>query len=691
MTQPSASNALIHETSPYLLQHAHNPVHWYPWCEEALQRARSEDKPILLSIGYSACHWCHVMAHESFEDEATAGVMNELFINIKVDREERPDLDRIYQLAQQLLTRRTGGWPLTMFLHPESHIPFYGGTYFPPEKRYGMPGFREVLRQVATFYLQQQAAITQQNLSMMEAFSRMDAADSPAPDKGLTTDPLQQGIDELQHAFDKENGGFGGAPKFPVPMHLQFLLYQQELDATEVPFLDIVLFSLRKMARGGIYDQIGGGFCRYSVDERWSIPHFEKMLYDNGQLLGLYAEAWKQSGDRFFRQICRQTADWMIREMQSPTGGFYSSLDADSEGEEGRFYLWTPEQVMQLLTAEEYAVFSRHSGLDLPPNFEGAWHLFNHRDEAEIAALLHMEEHDVGRLLQRARDRLYATRKDRVWPGRDEKILTAWNALAIKGLVLAGIVCDEPEYIDAAGRALAFIRTRLWQNGRLLATCKDDRAHLNAYLDDYAFLLDALLRLLEAEWTHDRLEFSCQLADCLLEYFMDKENGGFYFTTHDHEKLLHRRKEFLDDAIPSGNGIAAVALARLGHLLGRQDYIDAAQRCLQTAWHGIEQMPSAHNSLLIALQDHYCPPVQIILRGKPGPLGDWQRRCRVHAGLRTRIFTIPDAITDLPGTLTEQRSLADATAYICEGNRCHEPIVSTVALVGYLKRQVRLS
>ncbi len=682
MPRREAPNALIYETSPYLLQHAHNPVRWHPWGAPALQLARTADKPILLSIGYSACHWCHVMAHESFEDPATATLMNELFINIKVDREERPDLDRIYQLAHQMLTRRPGGWPLTLFLHPENHAPFFAGTYFPPEDRYGMPGFGEVLRRVAAWYREQPAAVREHNQSLLETFQRLDATSPSANHADLDATLIAQGIAELQQSFDNEHGGFGQAPKFPVPSNLALLL---KAGGANTEARDMALFTLRKMARGGIHDLIGGGFCRYSVDAHWGIPHFEKMLYDNGQLLELYADAWRFSRDEFLLGICRETADWLIREMQSPTGGFYSSLDADSDGEEGRFYIWTPEQVMKLLNPEEYLVFSRHSGLDLPPNFEGEWHLFNYRDAGELAALLRLPEDRVHQSLRSAREKLYTARRYRIWPGRDEKILTAWNALAIRGLVSAGLACAESGYIDAARRALDFILTTLWRDGRLLATCKEDRAHLNAYLDDYAFLLDAVLHLLEAAWSLDLLDFARSLADCLLEHFQDRERGGFYFTAHDHEKLLRRSREFTDDALPSGNAIAARALARLGHLLVREDYLAAARGCLRAAQSGLEQYPSAHCGMLLALQDHCEPPRQIILRGPSAILPDWRRRCHESIDPVDSIYVIPGEAADLPEALAQYRPLAEITAYICAGNRCLPPIVGATALADYLK------
>ncbi|MEJ2761056.1 MAG: thioredoxin domain-containing protein, partial [Gammaproteobacteria bacterium] len=450
-------NALIHETSPYLLQHAYNPVDWFPWNEGSLEKARAEHKPILLSIGYSACHWCHVMAHESFEDPETAAVMNEHFVNIKVDREERPDLDKIYQIAHQLLTQRGGGWPLTLFLTPDDRVPFFGGTYFPPEPRYGMPAFRTLLSRVADAWERDEDAIRQQNVSFKEAMGTLEPAPADSATR-LDAAPLDQGVDELARTFDEVNGGFGGAPKFPHPASLEFLLQRYALRRGEneqeaAACLNMAETTLRHMAAGGIYDHLGGGFCRYAVDERWLIPHFEKMLYDNGSLLAVYAEAWRLTGDPDYRRVAAETADWILRDMQSEDGGYFSSLDADSEGEEGRFYLWTREQAEAVLSGEEYPLFARCYGLDGSPNFEGRWHLHIAVSLEEAAGALSLSLEQAEALLQSAREKLLQARNGRVWPGRDEKILTAWNGLMIRGMAVAAARLDEPAYLDSALRA----------------------------------------------------------------------------------------------------------------------------------------------------------------------------------------------------------------------------------------------
>ncbi|MDX1514882.1 MAG: thioredoxin domain-containing protein, partial [Gammaproteobacteria bacterium] len=481
-----ATNALAGETSPYLLQHADNPVQWYPWSEEALNKAREENKPILLSVGYSACHWCHVMAHESFEDEETARIMNEHFVNIKVDREERPDLDKIYQTAHQLLTQRAGGWPLTMFLTADDHKPFYGGTYFPREERYGMPSFKDVLRWVARIHEEKPDDIRQQNESLVRAMQSTE----PAPDSEseIGREPLEEAYRALTSSFDDRFGGFGGAPKFPHPTNLERLLRHFASTSVagnaEIRALQMAGNSLVRMAQGGIYDHLGGGFCRYSVDQFWMIPHFEKMLYDNGPLLTLYAEAHQLTGEEMFATVARETADWVIREMQSPEGGYYSTLDADSEGEEGKFYVWTPDEVRALLDEDEFKAFAARYGLDGEPNFEGKfWHLHTFKDWKQVAEAAGVDAARARALVDSAKPKLFEVRSKRVWPGRDEKILTAWNGLMIRGMATAARVLPEPRYLESAERSLAFIRANLWRDGRLLATCKDGRARHPAYLD----------------------------------------------------------------------------------------------------------------------------------------------------------------------------------------------------------------
>ncbi len=676
MDKSAPANRLIHETSPYLQQHAHNPVDWYPWGPEALARAQHEDKPILLSIGYSACHWCHVMEHESFEDEDVARVMNELFVCIKVDREERPDLDKIYQNAHQFLTGRPGGWPLNMFLTPADRMPFFGGTYFPKTRRYGMPAFTEILHDVAATYRSRRDDIEKQNVSLRELFARAEPAGGGAP---LGPAPLAAAVEQLKRQFDPRHGGFGGAPKFPHPTSLELLLRLWARGAIsgkpDADALHAARFTLTQMARGGLYDQLGGGFCRYSVDERWEIPHFEKMLYDNAQLLPLYADAWLATGDALFRRVALETGAWIMREMQSLNGGYYSTLDADSEGHEGKFYAWDVDEIKKLLTPEEWGLVETRYDLRGEPNFEGHWHL-NVRAESG----------EEGRL-DTARAKLFAAREKRVRPGRDEKILTSWNGMMIRAMAHAGRLLGREDFMDSAARAFDFVRAQLWRDGRLLATTKDGKAHLNAYLDDYVHLIDGGLALLQARFRAADLDFIRDLADTVLARFEDKTSGGFYFTSDDHERLLHRPKPAGDDAIPSGNGIAAQVLLKLGHLLGETRYLDAAERTLTALAGTVAQYPSAHCGLLLALDEHLNPPQAIVLRGAPDALRSWHARCGTRYAPGRAVLAIPADAADLPGLLAERRALGAVTAYVCSGHACQAPVTDLGAFEQALATQ----
>ncbi len=663
------ANALAGETSPYLLQHADNPVDWRPWGAEALECARREQKPILLSIGYSACHWCHVMAHESFEDEEAAALMNRYFINIKVDREERPDLDKIYQSAQQLLTGRTGGWPLTMFLTPEDQAPFFGGTYFPPEPRHGLPGFKALLTRVHQAYQQEKSALAAQNEALIEALKQSQVI-APAAGTELDGAPIDRCIAALEQSFDPHHGGFGGAPKFPHPGSLELLLSRREVGKS----LDMARFTLEKMALGGLYDQLGGGFYRYSVDARWHIPHFEKMLYDNGPLLGLYANAWHVKPCDLFWRVVHETAAWVMREMQAAGGGLFSSLDADSEGEEGKFYAWDPAAARALLTRAEFDVFARRSGLDQPSNFEGRWHLYAAMSAEEIARADGREPAAVEDVLRGAAAKLLQVREQRVRPGRDEKILTSWNALAIKGLTVAARRLHRPDYHQAAVHCLEFVHARLWDGRKLAATCKDEQARLNAYLDDYAFLLDAVLHVLCCQWSGKWLGFALQLADTLLEQFFDEADGGFFFTSHDHERLLQRRKDFMDDSLPSGNGAAALSLLILGHLAGRRDYLDAARKTLEAGRGLLERAPQACTAMAAALLEYTEPRQVIILRGREQTLTQWRRRIEIDLDVRSLVFAVAETEQGLPDLIKEKKPQGPATAFICKGFQCLAPV-----------------
>jgi uncharacterized protein YyaL (SSP411 family) len=682
-TREIKSNRLARETSPYLQQHATNPVDWYPWGKEALDLARNQGKPILLSIGYSACHWCHVMAHESFEDPATAAVMNELFVSIKVDREERPDLDKIYQFAHQVLTQRGGGWPLTMFLTHDDQKPFFGGTYFPDKARYGMPAFTTLLRRVAEYYREQREELRAQNDTLMDVFGDLTPAPLAAGET-LTPAPLDALRAQLGETFDQQHGGFGGAPKFPHPASIDRLLrhwYSTAAgSAPDLQALYMATLTLKRMAEGGIYDQLGGGFARYSVDQSWMIPHFEKMLYDNGALLASYAEAALATGDPLFRRIANETGDWMLREMQDPDGGLWSAYDADSEGHEGRFYVWSRDEAQGALSADEWRAFSRRFGLDQAPNFEGAWHAHVFVSSDDLAKELKREPAQVEALLDSARAKLLAIRGQRVWPGLDDKILTSWNALAIRGLALAARNLDRAEFAVAADRALEYVRNHLWRDGRLLATARGGVAHLNAYLDDHAYLANALIEMLQLRWKNEDAAWLRQILDTMLAHFEDPALGGFFFTSDDHETLIHRAKSFSDDAIPAGNGIAVRALLRAGYLLGETRWLEAAERTLRAAWLALNRFPHGHVSLIEALDEYLAAPEIVIIRGAADEATHWQKELGKLYAPHRLVFAIPADVTELDPALADKRAGESTRAYVCRGTTCSAPIDSLADL-----------
>jgi uncharacterized protein YyaL (SSP411 family) len=683
------ANLLGDQSSPYLLQHAHNPVHWRPWGLDALAEARRRDCPIVLSIGYAACHWCHVMAHESFEDQATAATMNELFVCIKVDREERPDLDRLYQLAHQMLTGRGGGWPLTMFLLHDDQRPFFGGTYFPREARFGLPGFGDLLRQVARYYHEHQEQLRVPAAQVVSAIE--DLNPPPAAGASLTAEPIKACRARLEQSFDRDYGGFGAAPKFPHAPGLARLLRDWHAsardDAPDLQALYMATLSLTRMAEGGLFDQLGGGFCRYSVDARWEIPHFEKMLYDNALLLSVYAEAAAATGERLFADTVERTVEWLLRELRAGAdadaqgdGALYSSLDADSEGHEGRFYVWDRETVQQALSPQEYAVFAPRFGLDGAANFEHQWHLCVRSSLDAIGAARQLSVDELRALLHSAQDKLMRLRDLRVRPGLDDKVLASWNALAIAGLASAARCLARDDYADAAVAALGYLRRVHWRDGRLLATSAHGEARLKAYLDDYAFLLDAILELSSVRFSADDLAWAVQLAEVMLRHFEDAPVGGFFFTADDHEVLISRPKSFSDDAIPAGNAVAARALLRLGYLLGEPRYLQAAERTLRAAWPAVQKYPEAHASMLFALEDYLHPPQIVILRGAGAAIGPWQRELNAVFAPRRWVLAVAADARGLPEAIASKTAAEGPIAYVCRGTQCSAPIDSLAAL-----------
>jgi len=682
MSEPGFTNNLIGETSPYLLQHAHNPVQWYPWGAEALSRARTEDKPILLSIGYSACHWCHVMAHESFENEEIAGMMNRLFINIKVDREERPDLDGIYMDAVQLMTGG-GGWPMTVFLTPDLN-PFFAGTYFPPEGRHGMPGFPDVLLAVARAYREKRTAIVDEAIRIAGAIQKLGQRSTG--EVRINVNLLDTATSLIISSYDREYGGFGRAPKFPPAMALSWLMKSYRRTGEKGP-LAIIKHTLRNMAEGGIYDQLGGGFHRYCVDEAWLTPHFEKMLYDNALLSRAYLDAFLLTGNPFYRRILEETLDYVVREMSSPEGGFYSAQDADSEGSEGIFYLWTPEQVAEIAGKEDAELLCSYYDITPQGNFENKNILHVPRSTAAVARQFGVSEQRLNEVIGRGKKLLYQARENRIKPGRDGKILTAWNGLMLRSFAEAASSLGREDYLRVAVRNAEFVRTSLRQKGRLLRSFKDGRAKLNAYLEDYAFMADGLLSLYEAGFDERWIGEAVSLAEIMVERFRDRNGGGFFFTSDDHETLIHRKKEFMDNAIPSGNSVAASMMLRLGKFTGEGKWSDLALAIMEEHAESMARYPSASTHMLSAADFYLSGAKEIALVGDPRA----EDTLKMLAVLFRRY--LPNKVVacgkgDSPLLLKSRRQLQGrATAYICENFKCTLPLTSPEELSSELEKR----
>ena len=674
------TNRLIHETSPYLLQHAHNPVDWHPWCEDALSIAKKEDTPILLSVGYSACHWCHVMEHESFEDEETAALMNEHFVCIKVDREERPDLDTIYMAAVQMMTGR-GGWPMTVFLTPDQ-VPFYCGTYFPPEDRYGMPGFKRVLLSVAQAYRERRESVYANSRTISAELQNSNAT-ALTPGR-LDVSILNEAALGLTGNYDERNGGFGAAPKFPPSMALTFLL-RTFLRTDGQKFLDIVNHTLTKMACGGMYDQLGGGFHRYSVDEKWLVPHFEKMLYDNALLSRVYLDAFLLTGNELYGRIAGETLDYVMREMTSPEGGFYSSQDADSEGEEGRFFLWTAREVNEILGEEEGNLFCCYFGCIPGGNFEGRNILHVPESVAALAQRNGIPENRINDIVKRGRRMLFHAREGRVKPGRDEKVLTAWNALMLRSFAEAANALGREDCRQVAVRNAEFLIAKLRVGGALNRSYKDGQAKFNAYLEDYAFLIDGLISLYEATFDVRWIREAENLAGRMVEKFKDPQDAGFYFTSDDHESLIHRPKEFNDNAVPSGNSVAVLALLRLWKLTGGQEWMKPAVSILEAMAEPMARYPSGFPHLLCALDFYLGRTREIAIIGSPM---EEDTRKLLDAVFK---FFLPNKVVacgkdgDLFLLGQKQRIGDHATAYVCEDFTCMQPVTNQEDLASTLK------
>ena len=682
------TNKLAEETSPYLLQHAENPVDWYPWGQEALDRARQEDKPILLSIGYSSCHWCHVMAHESFEDEATAKVMNDLFINIKVDREERPDLDAIYMQAVQAMTGH-GGWPMTMFLTPFGE-PFYGGTYYPPEDRQGMPSFRRVLESVADAYRNKPDAVAQTSRQLVALY---DSAKTRARSEGaITPRVLDLAYRGIAQKFDVRHAGFDAAPKFPPTMTLDFLLRYWRRTGAEYA-LQMTRETFRAMARGGIYDQIGGGFHRYSVDTIWLVPHFEKMLYDNALLVRLGAHLWQATRDDEVRRVTVETIGWVAREMTAPEGGFYSSLDADSEGEEGRFYVWSAAELDQLLGSDA-GVVKDYYGVTAGGNFEGSNILHVRTDPSLIAAKAGISPQLFDKILADAKETLYPVRSRREWPGRDDKVIAAWNGLMLRGIATAARVLEDEGFRKLAVKNGEFLHREMIHNGRVMRSWTSGQAKISGFLEDYAAVALGFLALYELTFDGVWVERATDLASSMIKWFWDDELGLFFDSPSDSENLITRPRDVTDNAIPSGNSLAVDLLQSLAELRRDPEMSRRATFIVESLATPMLQYPTAFGHLLGATDMMVNGAVEVALAGKPG---DRNFRALEH---EVAVHYVPSLV--LAGGLPEgQEAIAllagrepkggHATAYVCRSYACDEPATSPAMLAGQLESAGRIA
>jgi uncharacterized protein len=669
------TNHLINETSPYLLQHAHNPVDWYSWGDEAFQKAKSQNRPILLSIGYSACHWCHVMERESFEDEKIAALMNDLFVNIKVDREERPDLDEIYMNAVQMLTGR-GGWPMTVFLTPEGK-PFYGGTYFPPEDRYGVPGFPKILQGVANAYREKPQDVERSVEQILAALQRMSL--STESQQLFSSDIIGQSAEQLAQAYDTDHGGLGKAPKFPnVGVYELFLRHYHHSKGSR--FLEMVTHTLTKMAQGGIYDHLGGGFHRYSVDEKWLVPHFEKMLYDNAQLVRIYAQVYCVTAEPLFKQLVDATMNYLMREMLHTEGGFYSTQDADSEGEEGKFFVWTEAEITRLLGEETSEIFCRIYDVSEEGNFEEKNILHPILTLEQASKFFRRDLKEVESLVSDAKAKLFQEREKRPKPFRDEKILTSWNGLMLSGFAEAIKISPHPSYLEAVNRTVDFIFSKMFRDGHLLHTYKSGTAKILGYLDDYAFLAAGLLDLFEATVNRAHLDRALELAEIMLHEFWDEAGGGFFYTGRSHERLIAQSKPIFDGSVPSGNAVATQVLLRLYHYTGKEDYLKRAERILRAYYNAMENQPFGFAHMLAALDFYLQKPKEVVLVGDKKEPKTLELLTKIHSlyvpNMTLQLASPDDSLEKVSPLLAGKKQFeGKTTVYVCHNFTCSRPVV----------------
>ena len=685
---PTHTNRLIHETSPYLLQHAHNPVDWYPWGEEALERAKREQKPILLSIGYSACHWCHVMERESFENEEIATIMNDLFVNIKVDREERPDLDEIYMNAVQVLTRH-GGWPMTVFLTPDLK-PFYGGTYYPPSDRYGRPGFPKVMYAVAEAFNEKNEQVLEQADQLTVQLNQMSNLVDPHEHE-LTEDLMTQAFQHYRSQFDSQYGGFGNAPKFPPSMGLPFLLRYWH-HSGNANALAMVELTLQKMARGGLYDQLGGGFHRYSTDAHWLAPHFEKMLYDNAQLVVAYFEACQATQNPFYCDIATETLDYVLREMYDvEKGGFYSTQDADSEGVEGKFFVWEPSDVEDIIGEKNAEIFCEYYDITPQGNFEGENILHVLTPSDIFARKLRMEQDELEVLLADGKRKLFAEREKRIKPGLDDKILTSWNGIMIRGMAMGYQLTGKPEYLSACEKSAEFVLTTLSQNnGLLFRTYREGKSHLNAYLEDYSYFIAGLIALYEASFEPKWLSEAERLAHLMIDQFGDDAGDGFFFTGKAHESLIVQSKSAYDGATPSGASMAIHSLFRLAKHLDNSEFHDKGLETLKLYFHQLEVMPSGSGQLLCELAFLLSTPKEIAIIGKKEDAKTDAMLAALHSMyVPNKIVALSEPNDAVLPLLANKVQIDDSTtAYVCENYVCQAPTTDVEEFVEMLNRQL---
>ncbi|MEP6925727.1 MAG: thioredoxin domain-containing protein [Pyrinomonadaceae bacterium] len=685
MSEQKFTNRLINETSPYLQQHAHNPVEWYAWGEEAFTKARAEDKPILLSVGYSSCHWCHVMEHESFENEEIANLMNEKFINLKVDKEERPDVDQIYMNFIQL-TSGHGGHPMTVFLTPEG-IPFFGGTYFPPVRRYNMPSFPEILESVSAGYRTRREEIETSVVGILGELRRIGLAE--ASNLSLSNEQLDSAFRVIAKSYDRTNGGFGGAPKFPAPMTLEFCL-KYWARTRDKNALEIVANSCRQMAMGGIYDQLGGGFHRYTVDANWLTPHFEKMLYDNAQLAKIYLHVWQATQDPFFRQIAIDTLEYIAREMTDEQGGFYSATDADSEGEEGKFFIWTPAEIKEILGAEDAKIFNYHFDVSETGNFEAHNILNVRQSNAESAEQLNISVEKLTEVLERGKNLLYEKRANRVPPFRDEKVLTAWNGLMLAAFAEAGAILENPEFIATATKNADFVLSNLIdEDGFLLRSWKDGTAKIRAFVEDYANYADGLIELYQATGELRWLTAAKNLTDQMLAEFWDEEDGGFFFASKSAEELIIRSKDYFDNATPSGNSVALDVLLKLAVLTGDENYHAHATALFRLMNNFMRRYPQAFGRALSAFDFYLNSIKEIVVIGANNPDRAALLQTVYSRYISNKIVVVSDESDHEAAEivqLLQERTMIDghATVYLCENFTCQQPVTTAEDLMRQL-------